>query len=276
MSQPMEHARQVAERESGDPQGRNAAWWNELPMTYLSWDKAERTNLASDDFFALEDDFLGSTPWFSSRPDLFRDRSGQAVLEIGCGAGAASCLFTKAGAEVTAVDLTEGAVELTAANAKAQGLQIDVRKMDAEHLEFPEASFDYVFAWGVLHHSADPVAAYQDVARVLRPGGQCVTMVYNRASFRYWIRGLEWLLLKGKRREGYTMKSVQQFYTDGYFHRHFTRREIEEIHRRVGLSPECVSVTHMAKRMAPKVLVRADQWLKDRAGWLLVVEANKP
>lgn len=270
----MERARQAAENASSDPQARNAAWWNELPMTYRSWDAASRTDLTADDFIALEREFLDGNPWFERHYDFGR-HAGQRVLEIGCGAGVATGLFAKAGAIVTAVDLTETAVQLTARNCETQGLRVDLRQMDAEHLDFPDRSFDYVFSWGVLHHTADTEAAYREVARVLRHGGECLTMVYNRTSFRYWVRGLEWLLLRGRLLRRETLRSVQRFYTDGYYHRHFTRREVLAVHQSVGLSPQRTSVTHMAKRMTPKVPLAVDDWLKERAGWLLIVEARK-
>jgi SAM-dependent methyltransferase len=274
MTNPMDRARQLAESASSDPQARNAAWWNELPMTYRSWDADGRTDLTADDFIVLEREFLESNPWFARHYDFSR-HAGKRVLEIGCGAGAATGLLAKAGAMVTAVDLAESAVQLTARNCEAQGLRVDLRQMDAEHLTFPDGSFDYVFAWGVLHHTADTEAAYREVARVLRVGGESLTMVYNRMSFRYWVRGLEWLLLRGKLLRRDTLSSVQRFYTDGYYHRHYSSREILAVHQRVGLSPERTSVTHMAKRMTPMVPLAADEWLKRRAGWLLIVEARK-
>lgn len=274
MPNPMEQARQVAESASSDPQARNAAWWNELPMTYRSWEADGRTDLSADDFIALEQEFVASNPWLERHYD-FGGQAGKRVLEIGCGAGAATGLFAKNGAIVTAVDLTESAVQLTAKNCEVQGLRVDLRQMDAEHLDFPDRSFDCVFSWGVLHHTADTEAAYREVARVLRPGGECLTMVYHRASFRYWVRGLEWLLLRGKLLKRDTLRSVQRFYTDGYYHRHFTRQEFLALHQRVGLAPERASVTHMAKRMTPLVPLGIDDWLKERGGWLLIVEARK-
>jgi SAM-dependent methyltransferase len=271
----MESAREAAERATEDGQDRNAAWWNALPMTYRPWQDSDRTDLFADDFAALLGDFLNSNPWFGQHFQFSR-HAGQRVLEIGCGAGAATCLFRKAGANVTAIDLTEGAVELTTRNVDTHGLDVDVQQMDAEHLAFEHDTFDFVFSWGVLHHSDDTEAAYREAARVLKPSGTMLTMVYNRTSFRYYVRGLQWLLLKGKIRAGDRLPSVQRFYTDGYYHRHFTRREMTALHNRVGLTVDKISITHMAKRMAPAVPLAVDELLKRHGGWLMVVEAHKP
>lgn len=274
MHQPYERARHIAERTTNDPQGRNAAWWDTLPMTYRPWGGDDRVSFTTEDFAALEAGFLDANPWLRRHYDFSR-QSGKRVLEIGCGAGAASCLFAKAGADITAIDLSRWAVQLTANNREAQGLPIDLHKMDAERLDFPEASFDYIFSWGVLHHSADTEAGYRELSRVLRPGGECLTMVYNRNSFRYWVRGLEWLVLRRKMFDGHNLGSVQRFFTDGYYHRHFSRAELMSVHRRVGLYPIRVSVTHMAKPLVSTAPLVLDEWLKERGGWLLVIEAKK-
>jgi 2-polyprenyl-3-methyl-5-hydroxy-6-metoxy-1,4-benzoquinol methylase len=271
---PMDRARLIAERAAADAQGRNRAWWEALPMTYEPWEAAERASQQASSSVELEQTFRDSNPWLRDHFDFTAFR-GSRVLEIGSGAGAASCLFAAAGAEVTAVDLTQAAVELTKRNALARGLSIEVQQMDAESLAFADGSFDVVFSWGVLHHTAHTEVAINEVARVLRPRGRALIMVYNRASLRYYLRGLQWLILKRKLFTGDRLSTVQRHYTDGYFHRHFTGRELRKICRTAGLSVSKVSVSHMAKRLVPMVPRVVDEWLKRRAGWLLVVEAFK-
>ncbi len=112
-------------------------------------------------------------------------------------------------------------------------------------------------------------------ARVLRPTGSLLVMVYNRASLRYWVKGLIWLLLRGRLFAGDTMRGVQRHFTDGFYHRHFTPRELSAICRTIGLQPRRVAVTHMAKKMLPLVPRGLDEALKHRYGWLLVIEAEK-
>jgi SAM-dependent methyltransferase len=54
-------------------------------------------------------------------------------------------------------------------------------------MEFGDASFDMVYAHGVLQYTRDPGAMVREVHRVLRPGGEAILMVYNRYS---WLRFL--------------------------------------------------------------------------------------
>src|SRR5215467_2636662 len=61
------------------------------------------------------------------------------------------------------------------------------RVADAEHLEFPDNSFDLVYSHGVLHHTPDTAAAVREIHRVLRPGGKAVVMLYHRDSYNYRI-----------------------------------------------------------------------------------------
>lgn len=189
--------------------------------------------------------------------------------------GAAACLFARAGADVTAVDLTEQAVEMTAANALAQRVRVDVRRIDAERLDLASGSYDFVFSWGVLHHSHDPLAAFREVSRVLVPGGRSLVMVYNRWSLRFYGKGLYWLAVKGKRRRGETLDSVPRHFTDGYYHRHFSPPELRRKFIDVGLRTTAIHVTHMAKQMVPLLPGPIDELIKRGFGWLLVAELEK-
>lgn len=59
--------------------------------------------------------------------EVFKEKKGDTVLEIGCGSGAiAIALAKKAGAKVTAVDINPEACELTKENAQRNGVKIDV------------------------------------------------------------------------------------------------------------------------------------------------------
>jgi len=89
---------------------------------------------------------------------------------VGCGSHAQLLAPPRAGS-YTGIDLTDYAVECTRRRFWAIGLDGRIQQMDAENMEFPDASFDFVWSWGVIHHSSDTRKALAEITRVLRPGG---------------------------------------------------------------------------------------------------------
>jgi SAM-dependent methyltransferase len=123
--------------------------------------------------------------------DAYRDRT---VLDVGCGAGVDLARFARGGAIVTGVDLTESAIELATANFSQQGLRGDFRVANGEQLPFPDDTFDFVFAHGVVQYTADPRRLVEECRRVLKPGGEALFQVYNRVS---WLNALSKLMKVG-------------------------------------------------------------------------------
>jgi ubiquinone/menaquinone biosynthesis C-methylase UbiE len=105
------------------------------------------------------------------------------ILEIGCGVGIDLVRFAKAGAQVTGVDLSQTAIDLAGKNLSQHSLNGALKVMDGENLEYPDASFDIVYAHGVLQYTGDPEKMVQEAFRVLRKGGEGIFMVYNRISW---------------------------------------------------------------------------------------------
>lgn len=113
----------------------------------------------------------------------FEEGHDQDVLEIGVGMGADHLEWARSGPRrLVGVDLTPRAVTWTKQRLEAYGLASDLREADAEHLPFPDGSFDIVYSWGVLHHSPDTAQALREAHRVLRPGGTLRAMIYHRPS----------------------------------------------------------------------------------------------
>jgi 2-polyprenyl-3-methyl-5-hydroxy-6-metoxy-1,4-benzoquinol methylase len=262
-------------RRTENRQDRNQGWWESLPMTYENWDKTDRIPSSAEDFSKVDAFYFGTNPYLGAQLD-FSSFAGRRVLEIGCGAGSAACRFASAGASVTAVDLTNQAIQLTSVHASIAGVAVDARRMDAERLdELSDGTFDFVYSWGVLHHSQNPQQAYQQVARVLKPDGRYLIMVYHKSSVRYYVRGLFHLLLRGRIFRGDTLETVQRIYTDGYYHRHYTAREFRNALEAAGLEVESTEVTHMSSRMIPAIPEFLRKRLKERVGWLLVARGKK-
>jgi SAM-dependent methyltransferase len=112
---------------------------------------------------------------------------GRRVLDVGCGAGTDLVRFARGGAEVTGVDLSSSAIALAKQNFAQQPLPADLREADGERLPFPDASFDFVFAHGVVQYTADDRTLVEECRRVLKPGGTAMFQVYNRVS---WLNAL--------------------------------------------------------------------------------------
>lgn len=100
-------------------------------------------------------------------------QDGERVLIDGAGTGADLGLIPP-GVAVVATDLTPAMVERIHRRAARLGREVDARVMDAQALEFPDASFDAVILHLIVAVVPDPVGALREVARVLRPGGRAV------------------------------------------------------------------------------------------------------
>jgi ubiquinone/menaquinone biosynthesis C-methylase UbiE len=117
-------------------------------------------------------------------------RPGCHVLEVGCGVGLDSVRMARHGLRVTAIDLT--VVGASTANHRAAENRIDASYAcaDAEHLPFPDSTFDYVYSFGVMHHAPDTQRCIDEAFRVLRPGGQALIMLYHRHSLNEAVHRL--------------------------------------------------------------------------------------
>jgi SAM-dependent methyltransferase len=112
--------------------------------------------------------------------DLAGVRSGQHVLDVGCGPGALTAeLVTRLGpAAVAAVDPSEPFV----AAARERNPGIDVRRASAEDLPFPDDAFDAALAQLVVHFMMDPIAGLAEMARVTRRDGVVAACVWDHAG----------------------------------------------------------------------------------------------
>jgi SAM-dependent methyltransferase len=109
------------------------------------------------------------------RPALARlgPLAGRRVLDFGCGHGMAAVVLARAGARVTAFDLSSGYLEEARRRAAANEVVVDFVRADGARLPFADAVFDAVWGNAVLHH-LDLTQAARGLWRVLRPGGVAV------------------------------------------------------------------------------------------------------
>jgi ubiquinone/menaquinone biosynthesis C-methylase UbiE len=116
-------------------------------------------------------------------------RPGMRVLDVACGRGAV--LFAAAEAIgsaglVTGIDLAHGMVEATRSEILQRGLsQVTVQVMDAEHLEFPDATFDAVTCGFALFFLPSLDTALTEFRRVLRSGGRLAVSTWGSPDHRW-------------------------------------------------------------------------------------------
>ena len=120
--------------------------------------------------------------------------AGKAVLEIGCGIGTDTINFSKAGAWVHALDVSQASLDIARTRATTAREQINFFLGNAEELDKTPAwncDYDLVYAFGSIHHSPNPEAILHNIRFVTHPGSIVKLMVYNKWSWKSL-----WVLLK--------------------------------------------------------------------------------
>lgn len=94
---------------------------------------------------------------------------GSKALDVGCGSGRDSRYLYKNGLKVTGIDFSSEMIR----NAKEHNPEIEYIQMDLEHLDFPEKTFDGVWANASLHHipKANLKAVLSDIYKMLKVNG---------------------------------------------------------------------------------------------------------
>lgn len=105
---------------------------------------------------------------FVSRLDL---PVGVQVLDLACGTGNLAIPLSKRGARVTGLDIAPNLLEQARQRAADEGLEIAFDEGDAEHLPYPDATFDAVVSMFGAMFAPQPECVVAECARVLKPGG---------------------------------------------------------------------------------------------------------
>lgn len=117
---------------------------------------------------------------------------GKRVLEVGCGIGTDSINFARAGADLTAVELSAESLRIAAQRAEVMGVADRIRFVEgnAEELTsvLDDEPYDLVYSFGVVHHTPHPERALAEMRALTAPGGTLKLMVYHRRSWKvFWI-----------------------------------------------------------------------------------------
>jgi ubiquinone/menaquinone biosynthesis C-methylase UbiE len=121
--------------------------------------------------------------------DMARIPAGAKILDVACGRGAVLWpAAEKAGptGRVVGIDLSEGMVREVNAEIHKRGLKhVEAHAMDAEHLDFPDGTFDYVLCGFSLQFFPHLAQALLEFRRVLKPGGRLVVTTWGEDDSRW-------------------------------------------------------------------------------------------
>ena len=142
------------------------------------------------------------------------ERIGGRILEVGVGTGISLPGYAKTN-RVFGVDISEPM--LAKARRRVESLHLDhveaIEVMDAEKLDFPDASFDVIVAQYVVTAVPHPERALDEFARVVRPGGEIV--IATRVGAEKGVRKIiEKTLMPVTQRLGFRTDFPWERYTD--------------------------------------------------------------
>ena len=167
----------------------NQAYWTNRAPSYTETIRTELTdghakmwgdviNAQLREHFRINENQKES---YDTDPELHRLQA----LEVGTGPGFLSILLAMEGYEVTGVDYTKAMLEEARVNTGNAGVSVDFREMNAEALEFPDASFDLVISRNLTWNLPHPDRAYEEWIRVLKPNGMILIFDANYYNFLY-------------------------------------------------------------------------------------------
>lgn len=116
----------------------------------------------------------------------FERWKGKRVLEIGCGIGTAAVGFARAGANVTAVDLSEESLALCQRRLDVYGLQARLYCANAEELiqAVPPEPYDLIYSFGAIHHTPHPDRVIENLQHYCGPHTELRIMLYAKWSWK--------------------------------------------------------------------------------------------
>lgn len=131
--------------------------------------------------------------------ELLGDVSGRTLLDLGCGDGKLAVELASRGAQVTAVDASEPMIAAARARADEAGVEIRFHIAAAGKLPFPDGNFDTVAAVTILCFVENATPVFNEIARILRPGGRLVIGELGKWSIwaaarrlRGWLGSAMW------------------------------------------------------------------------------------
>ena len=283
-------------KEKNKTQLSNKDWWESNPMSY-DWEKKNNFEKFSQRWFDYIDrNFIRDSKIyhdsFSKIPfEKFINYNsiiGMNVLEIGCGYGfhAEMILKNSKPKNYTAIDITTEAIEATKKRLELKRFNMENVKLinaDAENLPIKDDTLDVIWSWGVIHHSLNTEKIISEIYRTLKKNGKFKIMIYNKNSFRYYVLGMFRGIFNLKFLKK-NLKEINMEYTDGYYARHFTQKEVKKLFSQSNL--KITKITNLqdsllvplpgARIMCKlKFFKNISDMIMKKYGWFLYFEGEK-
>ncbi|MFF2721908.1 class I SAM-dependent methyltransferase [Streptomyces sp. NPDC058011] len=191
---------------------------------------------------------------------LGKVHADEDVLDMGCGTGRFTVLMAQAGARVSGLDISRAMLDQAHEKLAEHGHAADLREGDMAHLPFDDASFDTVTSMLALMHIPleDRQAVFDEVYRVLRPGGRMLLGVKNTLIEQFFkadrFAAVDITDVPGKKLL-FTQTRTGEEYTAPWYS--FSPHELNALAARAGLT-----VTHV-RGNSPIAVWLADEVLRD-------------
>lgn len=217
-------------------QDANREWWEQHPMRYDFSEILEVEEFSKQFYEEIDRRFFADAETMIPPRHIpfdplidFESLKDKDVLEVGCGNGSHAQLLVQHAGSYTGIDLTSYAVKSTTQRLSYLDVTGHIRQMDAERMDFPDESFDFIWSWGVIHHSADTRQIIKEMHRVLRPGGEARIMVYHRSFWSYRVMSGLLGIAHGDLFRTRSFHETSQMMTDGAIARLYTRGEWKDL-----------------------------------------------
>jgi len=123
------------------------------------------------------------TGLIADKPDRLLPLDGRKVLDVGCGGGLLAEPLCRLGADITAIDASQGAIDVAKAHAASQGLSITYKNLPIESLaKTPtmQKEFDLIYASEIIEHVNNRHQFLQSMRRLLKADGVVIFTTINK------------------------------------------------------------------------------------------------
>lgn len=217
-------------------QNKNIKWWNTNQMEYDFTEEINFPKYTKEYYREIDNRFFSAVnlfmPYLKNPFDSIineKNLSEKNVLEVGVGAGSIASLLSKYSKNFTGIDISKEAITNTSKRFDISKLRGEIIEMSAEKMEFKDSYFDFVWSWGVIHHSANTNKIINEISRVLKPKGKALIMVYHRSLLFYYIIMFLKGIYNGNFFKSFSIHKTVQLNTDGAIARFYSIKEWKKL-----------------------------------------------